>query len=82
MSLGVPRKDKYLSRVTIDDVGFYYSKGCKILPRLHQFYIDQLTLLESQGKVCLMPATILERYHTNLKKRLLQKVKTASSNKR
>lgn len=70
MSMVHSRKEKHLiSRITIDDIAFYYSKGCMIMPNLRSFYIDQLTLLEVQGKICFTPEALLERYHLNLKKR-------------
>ncbi len=68
-------KGKHLSRINVDDVAFYYSKGCKIFPSVHSFYIENLTNLESQGKVCFTPAAILERYHINFKKRIEEKFK-------
>lgn len=71
----VPPKGKHPCRITVDDVAFYYSKGCKVFPTVHTFYIDSLSNLESQGKVCFTPAAILERYHMNFKKRIEQKVK-------
>lgn len=68
-------KGKHLSRITIDDVAFYYAKECKVLPLLHAFYISTLTSLESQGKLCFTPAAILERYHLNFRKRAVDKAK-------
>lgn len=75
----VPPKGKHLSRITVDDVAFYYSKKCKVFPSVHAFYIDGLTTLESQGKVCFTPAAILERYHMNLKKRTVEKQKKVAT---
>lgn len=71
----VPPKGKHLSRITIDDVGFYYSKGCRVMPQLHLYYLDELTKLESQGKVCFTPSAILERYHINFKRKVAERVK-------
>jgi len=78
----VPPKGKHLSRVTVDDIAFYYSKKCRVLPSLHRQYIDDLTALEGQGKVCFTPEAILERYTMNLKKRIEEKIRKYASQKR
>jgi hypothetical protein len=78
----VPSKRKHLSRITIDDVAFYYSKGCRVMPQLFDFYLEGLTQLESHGKLCFTPGAILERYHLNLKKRSQEKAKKYASQKR
>lgn len=82
MSTVPPTKGKHLSRITVDDVAFYYSKQCKVFPSVHAFYIEGLTNLESQGKVCFTPGAILERYHMNLTKKLQENAKKYASNKR
>jgi hypothetical protein len=81
-SVPPPSKGKHLSRVTVDEVAFYYSKQCRVLPLVHLHYIDLLTQLESQSKVCFTPAAILERYHINLKKRNEERLRKYASNKR
>lgn len=78
----LPHKGKHLSRITVDDVAFYYSKKCRVLPQVHLHYIELLTHLEGQGKICFTPAAILERYHLNLRKRTTEKAKKTASNKR
>lgn len=77
-----PTKGKHQSRVTVDDIAFYYSKKCRVMPALHQQYIDDLTILEKQGKVCFTPEAILERYVMNLKKRIQEKIRKYASQKR
>lgn len=70
-----PQKGKALSRITADDVGFYYSQGCRVMPMLRELYFQKLSELETQGKICLTPKAILERYTINLKKRIGDKSK-------
>jgi hypothetical protein len=45
------------------------------MPLVHAFYFDELTSLESRGKICLVPTAVLERYHMNLKKRIQERAK-------
>lgn len=69
---------KHLSRVTADQIALYYSKGCKMFPTMYTLYLDQLTLLERQGKISLTPKTVLERYHLELRRRIEQRVRRIS----
>jgi hypothetical protein len=75
MSLVHPTLGKHLCRTTIDDVGNYYSKKCRVLPLVHSYYFECLTYLEAQGKICLLPNAILERFHMNFNKRLQVKAR-------
>lgn len=77
-----PHKGKHQSRVTADDVAFYYAKKCYVLPNLHFTYFEFLSQLESQDKICLTPAAILERYHMNLTKKLGEKRRKHAINSR
>jgi hypothetical protein len=68
------KKVKHWSRISVDEIAFYYAKGCKVFPTLYTHYIDSLSQLEHQGKISLTPKTVLERYHLQLRRRITQRV--------
>ncbi len=70
-----PPKGQHLSRVTADDIAFYYSKGCKLFPPMYKLYFELLSDLEHQGRVCLTPTATLERYHLQLQKRIEERIR-------
>lgn len=63
------------SRVTADQIAFYYAKGCKIFPPMYTLFLDQLTQLEHQGRLSLTANAILERYHLQLRRRITERVR-------
>ena len=69
------QKLKHWSRMTADEIAFYYSKGCKVFPTLYSHYFDLLTHMERHGKVCLTPNAVLERYHMQLQYRIEQRIR-------
>lgn len=79
----VPSKRKHLSsRVTADEVAFYYAKKCHVLPQVYLAFIEHLTYLETHERICFTPAAVLERYHLNLAKKREQLLKKVSTNSR
>lgn len=73
-----PSQGKHWSRVTADEIAFYYSKGCKLFPPLYKHYFEVLTDLEYQGRVCLTPQAVLERYHMQLQRRIEERIRKIS----
>lgn len=54
--------------VTVDDVSLYLALRVKVLPDLYDVFLDDLTKMERMGQVCLVPITILQRYHNKFRK--------------
>ncbi len=69
-----PQRLKHWSRVTVDEIAFFYAKGCKVFPTLYTHYIDSLSAMEYQGKLCLTPKAVLETYHLQLRRRITERV--------
>lgn len=55
-------------KVSIDKIQHYLSCGLTLHPHVYFFYVDQLSVLESKEKVCLVPDTIFQRFHLRFKK--------------
>ena len=55
-------------KVTVDEVTFYLAQNVELLPDLYDVFLEKLTELERQDKVCLIPLTILQRYNRRLKR--------------
>ena len=61
--------------ISVDEIAFYYANHVRVLPNLYVRYIDGLSDLEHQRKVCLLPDTVLERYHLELSRRITNRIR-------
>lgn len=61
---------KHQKKVPVDEVAFYYANGIRVLPSIYVSYLDDLSELERKNKLCLLPNTVLERYHVELFRRI------------
>lgn len=70
----VPTSTSKHQTVSADEIAFYYANRIHVLPFLYITFIDQLSNLEQQGKLCLTPTAVLERYHLQLSRRIKARI--------
>lgn len=69
------RQKKHWTQIGVDEVGFYFAKGCKVFPPLQDLYTQKLKELESKGLFVFTPEYLLLRYQQDYIKRLELKYK-------
>lgn len=61
-------KSSLRKKVTLDDIQFYLACGAIPTPDLYDVFLKDLSILESNDKLCLVPITIFQRFHNKLRR--------------
>lgn len=61
-------KPSLRKKVSLDNVQFYMSRGAIPTPDLYDVFLEDLSILENNDKLCLVPIAIFQRFHNRLRK--------------
>ena len=53
-----------------DDCCCYLARGVRLYPSVQDHYLEQLSVLQHRGKLCLVPKAIFERFNRRIRRKI------------